>query len=221
MRVLVVEDDRHVARPLCAALRDHGWDVVWVAAGEEALRPHDADIVLLDLRLPDMDGIEVCRKLRQSSAVPIIVITARVSERDMLQVFGAGANDYVRKPFAVREVIERIKVAIGHTRKTLPPRLDRPKEVTLDRLVIDIAQREVRVDGALVTLTRTEFDILARLAREPGAVVASRALIGDVWQGQGGTNKALAVHVANLRRKLGSAVDVQAVHGVGYRLVSG
>ncbi|MGH8902440.1 MAG: response regulator transcription factor [Egibacteraceae bacterium] len=224
MKVLVVEDDRRVAIPLCSRLRDHGYDIVWVVTGEEALRPHDADLVLLDLRLPDIDGIDVCRKLRRSSDVPIIIVTARDSEQERVRGLRAGADDYVTKPFSVREVIARIDAVMRRVgaAKARQWRTDASKTIELKRLCVDNARREVRVDGTVVTLSRKEFDLLALFAQaqeqKPGTVVRREELLDFVWQGKG-SPRTLDTHVNNLRHKLGAAIEIETVRGVGYRLV--
>lgn len=224
MKVLVVEDDRRVAIPLCSRLRDHGYDIVWVVTGEEALRSHDADLVLLDLRLPDIDGIDVCRKLRRSSDVPIIIVTARDSEQERVRGLRAGADDYVTKPFSVREVLARIDAVMRRVgaAKARQWRTDASKAIELKRLCVDNARREVRVDGTVVTLSRKEFDLLALLAqaqeRKPGTVVRREELLDYVWQGKG-SPRTLDTHVNNLRHKLGPAIEIETVRGVGYRLV--
>lgn len=213
MRVLVVEDDPSVAEPLMQGLARHGFDAVWVVYAHEALvQAPQADVVILDLGLPDADGLDVLRELRRTSDVPVIITTARGDEADRVVGLELGADDYVVKPFSVRELSARIR-AVGRRRRTEAP-------LPGNRVHVDRARREVLVDGALIELTAKEFDVLAVLAEEPGRAVTRQELFSRVWDPVWvGTGKTLDVHVAALRRKLGDADLIRTVRGVGYRLV--
>jgi DNA-binding response OmpR family regulator len=214
MRVLVVEDETSIAEPLAEGLRREGFVVSVAGTGAEALAAAETDVVLLDLRLPDVDGLDVCRQLRRRSDVPIIVVTARGEEADRVVGLELGADDYVVKPFGLRELIARIRAV---TRRTGGRAANVP--IKIDALEIDERGRHAFVRGAKVELTPKEFDLLLALAREPGAVVSRRRLLEDVWQTQWfGSTKTIDVHVAALRRKLGDQSLIETVRGVGFRL---
>ena len=215
MRVLVVEDERGIAEPLGEGLRREGFEVEWAPTGGAALEAPEADVVLLDLRLPDMDGLDVCRLLRERSDVPIIVVTARGEESDRVVGLELGADDYVVKPFGLRELIARIRAVTRRGRTTA--RGD--GAIRVGELEVDPRSRRVRVSGYEVDLTPKEFDLLAALARDPGTVVSRKRLLDEVWETSWyGSSKTIDVHVASLRRKLGDAGWIETVRGVGFRL---
>jgi len=215
MRLLVVEDDDAIAEPLVEGLRREGHDVTRVARGQEALSAPVPDLVLLDLRLPDMDGYEVARRLRARSAVPIIMVTARGEEVDRVAGLELGADDYVVKPFGLRELAARINAVMRRV-SALP---DPGEPVRAGGLEVDTRARRVRVDGAEVALTPKEYDLLALLAEDPGAVVDRQRMLREVWGTTWyGPTKAIDVHIAGLRRKLGDPGLVETVRGVGFRL---
>jgi DNA-binding response OmpR family regulator len=216
MRILVVEDEDTIAEPLVDGLRREGFEVDRAATGEQALdgslRP---DLVLLDLRLPDLDGLDVCRQLRERSAVPIIVVTARGEESDRVVGLELGADDYVVKPFGSRELIARIRAVMR--RASARPQGDAPLRV--GALVVDTRARRAHVDGRALELTPKEFDLLTALARDAGAAISRRRLLEEVWETSWyGSAKTIDVHVASLRRKLGDAGWIETVRGVGFRL---
>lgn len=213
----MVEDDAAIATPLVAGLGRHGFDATPVMTGTEALdRVADADLVLLDLGLPDLDGAEVCRRLRDRSAVPIIVVSARSDEVDRVLLLEMGADDYVVKPFGLRELVARIRAVSRRTGGTEPA----AARLEVGPLVIDRRTHEVHADGRLVELTPKEFDLLAYLATDPGAAHPRRDILEEVWDANWyGSSKTLDVHVASLRRKLGHPEWIQAVRGVGFKLV--
>ena len=214
MRVLIVEDEDSIAEPLAEGLRREGFDVVRAATGADALEAGDVDVVLLDLRLPDMDGLDVCRRIRQRSAVPIIVVTARGEEADRVVGLELGADDYVVKPFGIRELIARIRAVTRRTKVALDGSLLRAGE-----LEVDLRARRVRMGGQELELTPKEFDLLAALARDPGAAISRRRLLEEVWETSWyGSTKTIDVHVAALRRKLGDPTWIQTVRGIGFRL---
>jgi DNA-binding response OmpR family regulator len=226
MRVLIVEDDEAIAIPLAKGLEREGLEVERVESGADALGTAAAsrfDVVLLDLGLPDRDGFDVCRELRARSDVPIIVVTARSDEVDRVVGLELGADDYIVKPFGFRELVARIR-AVARRRV---PRAD-PDGSVVERhgattdvgdLVIDRRTRRVVVRHGEVSLTPKEFDLLAFLAEDPGAVRSRQELLEEVWDPHWyGPTKTLDVHVASLRKKLGDPHWIETVRGVGFRL---
>ncbi|MFM9613969.1 DNA-binding response regulator [Streptomyces sp. V2] len=218
MRVLLVEDDEPVAESLRRGLKRYGFEVDWVMTGAAALAHTDPhDVVLLDLGLPDTDGLDVCKALRARSDVPIIVISARSDETDRVVGLELGADDYVSKPFGVREVIARIRAVM----RRVQPRT--PAEAGPDRygpgLTVDRKAARVRLNGEEVSLAPKEYDLLAFLTEEPGALMTREQIMEAVWDANWfGPTKTLDVHVAALRRKLAGAITIEAVRGVGFRL---
>ncbi|MEV7084873.1 response regulator transcription factor [Streptomyces sp. NPDC093085] len=252
LRALLIEDDATIAEPLVEGLGRYGVTVGRVATGTEGLRGPYGDIVLLDLGLPDMDGIDVCRGIRQVSDVPIIMLTARGTEADRVLGLELGADDYLAKPFSVRELIARIRAV---TRRTTAwsgpaPAAGAPAgqpvspeaatggpgpfdgipapigvEVTnaqppaTGALIVDRRTRQVWVGERAVILTPKEFDLLALLSEDPGAVYSRQQILDRVWDPNfHGPTKTLDVHVATLRRKLGDPAWIQTLRGVGLRL---
>ncbi len=211
----MVEDEDTIAEPLVEGLRREGFEVERAATGAAALEAALPDVVLLDLRLPDIDGLDVCRALRERSAVPIIVVTARGEESDRVVGLELGADDYVVKPFGLRELIARIRAV---TRRTSPrPQSHEPLRV--GALTVDERARRAQLGGLDLELTPKEFDLLAALARDPGAAVSRRRLLEEVWETTWyGSAKTIDVHVASLRRKLGDPGWIETVRGVGFRL---
>ena len=200
MYVLVVEDDLSIADPLLAGLARAGFTVAHAATGRAALEAAPADCVLLDLGLPDLDGIEVCRRLRAVSDVPIIVVSARGEELDRVMLLELGADDYVVKPFGTRELVARIRAV---TRRRASPREVADEVIDAGRLQIDLRTRRVTVDAAQIDLTPKEFDVLALLASEAGTVFTRRRILETVWDSHWyGPTKTLDVHIASVRRKL-------------------
>jgi DNA-binding response OmpR family regulator len=219
-RVLVVDDEQPIVELVRGYLEREGWAVSVAADGEAALervagdRP---DVVVLDLMLPGVDGIEVCRRLRTFSDAYVIMLTAKSEEVDKLVGLAIGADDYLTKPFSPRELVGRIRALLRRPRSA-------PRPGAATELEIDPARRQVRADGHPVELTRTEFDILAMLARDPGVVVDRPTLLAAVWGPGYDDDHLVDVHVANLRRKLGDDPEqprfVETIRGVGYRLVT-
>jgi two-component system, OmpR family, response regulator RegX3 len=215
MHILVVEDEDAIADPLVVGLRREGYDVSRVATGEGALEASSADLVLLDLRLPDLDGLDVCRRLRERSRVPIIVLTARGEEADRVVGLELGADDYVVKPYGLRELIARIRAVMRRTAS-----LDNAGgPMRVGDLDVDERARRATLAGRELELTPKEFDLLAALARDPGAALTRRRLLAEVWDTSWyGSSKTIDVHVAALRRKLGDPGWIETVRGVGFRL---
>jgi len=216
-RVLVVDADNSCAESLVTQLRRHGHEAFGVRRGEAALRAHeDADLVLLDLELPDLDGLEVCRAIRSVSRVPVIIVTARQSELDCVLGLQAGADDYVTKPYGLRELMARIEAVMR--RVQWQPAAAR--EIRRGSLHIDVNSRAVTVDGTEVALTRKEFDLLSLLASHPDTVIPRKQLLQQVW-GDSWSRRTVDTHVSSLRGKLGGSGWIVTVRGVGFKLGHG
>ncbi len=214
MRILVVEDEDAIARPLAEGLRREGLEVDRVATGRDALAAEAPDLVLLDLRLPDLDGTDVCRELRSCSDVPIIVVTARGQEIDRVLGLELGADDYVVKPFGFRELLARIRAVMRRARPTVEGRVYRA-----GRLVVDADARRAFVDDVELRLTTKEFDLLTLLAADSGTVIPRDRILREVWSTDWyGSSKTVDVHVSSLRQKLGDRRWIETVRGVGLRL---
>jgi two-component system response regulator RegX3 len=214
--VLVVEDDDGIGAPLVEGLGLEGFTAVRVRTGAEAvdLAP-TVEFVLLDLGLPDLDGGEVCRRIRARTKVPIIVVTARDHELDRVRLLEMGADDYVVKPFGFRELVARIRAV---QRRTGRPDDGVQRVQRLGSLEIDRSARRVRLAGDDVALTPKEFDLLAYLAAAPGVVRSREDIISEVWdENWWGPTKTLDVHVASLRRKLAGVEVITTLRNVGYR----
>jgi DNA-binding response OmpR family regulator len=210
--VLVVEDDAGIATQLVRGLTRGGYLVEHVETGGAALARSAADVVLLDLELPDCDGVQVCRKLREGSDAAIIVITAHGEEPDRVMALDAGADDYLVKPFGLAELQARIRAVL---RRVKPG----GEIVRHGALVIDLRTHRVTVDGQEIPLTPKEFDILECLAADPGRVVGRQEILETVWDAHWyGPTKVLDVHIAALRRKLGDPSLIETVYGRGFRL---
>lgn len=216
MRVLLVEDDASIADPLRRGLEREGFDVETAPTGTAALAAPAPDIVLLDLGLPDMDGYEVCRRLRARSSVPIIVVTSRSEEVDRVVGLELGADDYVVKPFGFRELVARMRAV---TRRAAGGTPDPVPTLRVGGLELDRRARRATLDGSEVTLTPKEFDLLALLMEDAGAALSRRRILEQVWDTHWyGTPKTIDVHVASIRKKLGDARWIETVRGVGFRL---
>lgn len=222
VRILVVEDDKGIARAVIDAIENLGWDATHVPTGSEALNAlatKQFECVVLDLGLPDLDGGEVVRQTRTFSDVPIVVASARPDEADRVLALELGADDYLVKPFGIRELIARIRAV---TRRSAEPAQNKggTGTLTVGALVINERAREVHIGGEKLSLTPKEFDVLLYLASEPGTVFRREAILSDVWDiNWYGSTKTLDAHVASLRKKLGSADWIESVRGVGFRLV--
>ncbi|MDQ2724611.1 MAG: response regulator transcription factor [Actinomycetota bacterium] len=221
MRVLLVEDDAAIAEPLVEGLAREGFDVTWVETGAAALASPLPDIVLLDLGLPDMDGFAVCHELRRRSSVPIVAVTARGAEVNRVVGLDLGADDYIVKPFGFRELAARMRAVLRRTTPAASATVTEAVQV-LDGLTIDRRSRRVTMEGTECALTPKEFELLALLARDPGAVITRQEILEQVWDPHWyGPTKTLDVHVASLRRKLGHPEWVETVRRVGFRLGDG
>ncbi|MGX5182446.1 response regulator transcription factor [Streptomyces avermitilis] len=257
LRVLLIEDDETIAEPLAEGLGHFGLTVDHVATGTEGLRGPYGDVVLLDLGLPDMDGIDVCRGIRQVSDVPIVILSARGEEADRVLGLELGADDYLAKPFSMRELVARVRAVTRRTQRARPaheptpptstptpapppapsyeptyqtappqphepaprPSYEPPPHPAPGPLVVDRRTRQVWVGEQPVVLTPKEFELLALLTEDPGAVYSRQQILDRVWDPHyQGPTKTLDVHVATLRRKLGHPAWIQTLRGVGFRL---
>jgi DNA-binding response OmpR family regulator len=211
-RVLIVEDDASIAAQLVRGLTRGGYQVEHVMTGNDALARAKQDVVLLDLELPDLDGVQVCRKLRERTGAAIIVVTAHGEEPDRVMALDAGADDYLVKPFGLAELQARIRAVLRRVR----PGGD---VIRHGALVVDIRTHRVTVHGSEVLLTPKEFDILECLSADPGRVVTRQEILETAWDAHWyGPTKVLDVHVASLRRKLGAPGLIETVYGRGFRL---
>jgi DNA-binding response OmpR family regulator len=220
--VLVVEDEDAIAEAIRARLRSEGYEVLVASDGPEAIRTHEErhpDLVVLDLMLPGMDGLEVCQRIQRDGWTPVLMLTARTEEADKVAGFAVGADDYLTKPFSLRELAARVQAILRRRERIEGATAEGPIE--RDGLVVDARRRRVEVDGSEVQLTPLEFEILHVLAREPGVVLARDELMDRIWGYRdvaGG--RVVDSHVARLRRKLGEDGNeprfIRTVHGVGY-----
>jgi two-component system KDP operon response regulator KdpE len=224
-RILVVDDEIEILRALQRSLSAHGYEVFTAASGEEALEEvahHRPDLVLLDLGLPGMSGLEVCKHVRAQSNLPIIVLSVKDAERDKVLALDLGADDYVSKPFSVNEVLARVRVALRHAAQVqsgTEPRF------TAGPLTVDFAQRQVFVDGHEVKLTPTEYDLLKALIKSNGKIMTRQMLLSQVWgTGYGAEAHYLHVYIGQLRRKIepdpAHPRFILTISGVGYRFSS-
>jgi DNA-binding response OmpR family regulator len=224
-RILVVDDEPPIVELVCGYLLREGWTVDVAIDGPSAIeqaRSNRPDVIVLDLMLPGIDGLEVCRQVRTFSDAYVLMLTARSEEIDRIVGLSVGADDYLVKPFSPRELVARIKAVLRRPRTT--NRAASPAAIPAG-LAIDEPRHDVRVDGTEIELTATEFGILAALAREPGLVVSRSALLERVWgSGFVADEHLVDVHVANLRRKLGDEPSaprfIETVRAVGYRLIA-
>ncbi len=237
MRILVVEDDDRVAAALAERLRRHGAMVTRVARGAEAIAHFAAespqlqtDLVLLDLGLPDLDGLAVCRAIRRRSNVPIIAVTARTEERDRIAGLRIGADDYVVKPYSTAELLARIEAVLRRSQLTRSEPVNRPADsptvgphqrLILGSLDIDLTSRDVHRDSTPIPLTRKEFGVLVELVMASGEIVTREKILDRVWGATlFGSTRTLDVHVATLRAKLGDPPLIGTLRGVGYRMLA-
>ncbi|MEU8590940.1 response regulator transcription factor [Streptomyces sp. NPDC048664] len=216
MNVLVVENDQRAAETLLQGLARQGYLTRSVATGAQALRCHrDVDLILLDLDLPDLDGLEVCRGIRAVADTPIITVTARSSELDRVLGLQAGSDDYLVKPYGFRELLARIEAVMRRVRSQ--PAVARV--ITHGALAIDAGARVATLDGEPLDLTRKEFDLLYLLASQPGTVIPRRQIMAQVWDDAWSPRgRTVDTHVGTLRSKLGSGEWIITVRGIGFRL---
>lgn len=224
-RILVVDDEIEILRALQRNLTAHGYEVFTAGTGEEALEKitaHRPDLMLLDLGLPGMSGLEVCKQVRANSNLPIIVLSVKDTERDKVLALDLGADDYVAKPFGVNEVLARIRVALRHTAQT---QSGAEPVYTVGPLSVDFAQRVVTVKDVEVKLTPTEYDLLKVLIKNAGKIMTRQMLLSQVWgTGYGADSHYLHVYIGQLRRKIepdpAHPRFILTISGVGYRFNS-
>jgi DNA-binding response OmpR family regulator len=222
--ILVVDDEEAIAEAVRARLESEGYRVVVANDGQQAIASHDEhrpDLVVLDLMLPGMDGLEVCRQIQKDGWTPVLMLTAKAEEADKVAGFAVGADDYLTKPFSLRELTIRVKAILRRVDRITGATREANGPIERHGMVIDDARRRVEVDGEEVALTPLEFEILIALARDPGVVMSRDALMDRVWGYRdyaGG--RVVDSHVARIRRKLGEDGNdprfIRTVHGVGY-----
>ena len=224
--LLLLEDDRRVRRVLRMALQDEGYRVTEACSGQECLttlrtRPHD--VVLVDILLPDIDGFTVCREIRRTSGVPVIMVTARTDSHDVVAGLEAGADDYVCKPVVAKELSARIRALLRRAGSEPPPA--QPRRITFGSVCVGVDEGVVTVDGAPVSLTSTEFRLLVELASAPGVLLSRERLLERVWgYGYFGDGRLVDTHIRRLRCKVerdpAKPRHIVTARGLGYRLVA-
>ncbi|MBC8050488.1 MAG: response regulator [Chitinophagales bacterium] len=222
--ILVVDDEPQIRKFLRISLNAHGYGVTEAGRGEDGIRKCALEtpaLVVLDLGLPDLDGLQVVRRIREWSEVPIIVLSVRATEQDKISALDHGANDYVTKPFGVGELLARVRAALRLREEALPDASD----IAVGDLIIDFAQRRVRRDGADIRLTKKEFEILRVLARNAGRIVTHQQMLREIWgPAQEDDTHYLRIYVGHLRQKLGDDSAnpryIENEPGVGYRLMA-
>ena len=215
--ILVVDDEPNIAELIELYLSREGYHVVKAGAGEAAVRAaaeHRPRLVVLDIGLPDIDGLEVCRRLRQTSTIPVIFLTARDSEVDRVVGLELGADDYVTKPFSPPELVARVKAVLRRADPAATTQIIQVADAT-----IDLGRREVRVRGEVIPFTTREFELLQFLAEHPGLALSRQQILDGVWGYDWfGDERTVDVHLAQIRKKLDGAVRIDTVRGIGYRL---
>lgn len=225
-RLLVIDDELAILRAVTTGLRARGYHVDTAATGEEGLSKaalEAPDVIVLDLGLPDVDGVEVCRRIRQWTETPILILSAHGAEARKVEALDQGADDFITKPFGMAELEARLRVALRHRARAVPE--EGAAVIELGPLCIDLASRTTSVRGQAVVLTAREFDLLAYLARHPGRVISHRMLLAEVWgPGYGSETHYLRVYANHLRKKIeddpARPVLLLTSPGVGYRLVA-
>jgi DNA-binding response OmpR family regulator len=218
--IVVVDDEANIADLVALYLDREGYRVVKAATGAEGLdafQQHRPRLVVLDVGLPDIDGLEVCKRIRASSQIPVIFLTARDGEIDRILGLELGGDDYLTKPFSPAELVARVKAVLRRTDGAPAPEVVQAGAVT-----IDTGRREVRVGDDVIDVTTKEFDLLRFLAERPGLALSRQQILDGVWGYDWfGDPRTVDVHIAQVRKKIGAAVEIKTVRGVGYRLESG
>ncbi len=226
-KILVIDDDRKTVELVKLYLESEGFHVFSAFDGQMAIqiaRKHTPDLIVLDLMLPKVDGIEVCRSIRAESQVPIIMLTARTTEEDKLQGLNLGADDYIVKPFSPREVLARVKAVLRRAQSYREPDLDKSQRIVFGNLVVDPAKHEATINGNQVLLTPKEFKLLQLFTRHPGRAFSRSELMDEAFGKEyEGLERTIDVHVMNLRRKIEDiseiSVAIKTVYGTGYKLI--
>jgi len=215
-KIVVVEDEAELAAAIAARLRSEGHCVDIAGDGPQAVRLITAsqpDAVVLDVMLPGFDGLEVCRRIQRDRAVPVIMLTARGSETDLVVGLEVGADDYLAKPFSMRELTARVRALLRRAERSAA---DQDRVLRAGQVEVDLPRRRARTDGRLVTLTATEFDLLAYLLQSPGVVRTRDEILAEVWGYRDGSGqRTVDSHVRAVRRKVGADI-IRTVHGIGY-----
>lgn len=227
LSVLVIEDEKSICDFIAKTLNASDYKAVTAGSGKEGLAILTSalpDLVLLDLGLPDMDGIDIIKQTRKWSSLPIIVISARVQEREKVAALDAGADDYITKPFGTDELLARIRTAIRHSNKIVDDKVNSTRPYSARGLVVDFGKRLVTVEGKEIHLTRVEYKIVSMLAQNSGKVITYSSLIEQVWGPYADdNNRILRVNMANIRRKIeknpGESEYIFTELGVGYRMI--
>jgi DNA-binding response OmpR family regulator len=218
--IVVVDDEANIADLVALYLDREGYRVVKATTGAEGLdafQQHRPRLVVLDVGLPDIDGLEVCKRIRASSQIPVIFLTARDGEIDRILGLELGGDDYLTKPFSPAELVARVKAVLRRTDGAPAPEVVQAGAVT-----IDTGRREVRVGDDVIEFTTKEFDLLRFLAERPGLALSRQQILDGVWGYDWfGDPRTVDVHIAQVRKKIGDAVEIKTVRGVGYRLESG
>jgi DNA-binding response OmpR family regulator len=220
-KIVVVEDEAELAAAIAARLRSDGHCVDVAGDGPEAVRVIKAsqpDAVVLDVMLPGFDGLEVCRRIQRDRPVPVIMLTARGTETDLVVGLEVGADDYLAKPFSMRELTARVRALLRRAERSAA---DPDRVLRAGQVEIDVPRRRTRIDGRLVTLTATEFDLLTYLLRAPGVVRSRDEILAEVWGYRDGSGqRTVDSHVRAVRRKVGADI-IRTVHGIGYASTDG
>jgi len=218
--IVVVDDEANIADLVGLYLEREGFRVLKCAtgnAGLEAFETHRPRLMVLDVGLPDVDGLDVCKRIRRTSQVPVIFLTARDSEVDRVLGLELGADDYLTKPFSPAELVARVKAVLRRTDGAPAPEV-----LQIDGVTVDVGRREVRARDEVVDITAKEFDLLLFLASRPGLALSRQQILDGVWGHDWfGDARTVDVHIAQVRKKLGDAVTITTVRGVGYRIESG
>jgi DNA-binding response OmpR family regulator len=218
--IVVVDDEPNIADLVGMYLEREGFRVLKCGTGDaglEAFQAHRPRLVVLDVGLPDIDGLELCKRIRKTSQVPVIFLTARDGEVDRVLGLELGADDYLTKPFSPAELVARVKAVLRRTDGA-----PAPESTQIGRVTIDVGRREIRTDESVVDLTAKEFELLLFLATRPGLALSRQQILDGVWGPDWfGDARTVDVHIAQVRKKLGGAVTITTVRGVGYRLESG
>ncbi|MFV0342533.1 MAG: response regulator transcription factor [Anaerocolumna sp.] len=224
--VLVIEDENAIRNFITAILESNGYQVMKANTGKEAISmaiSYSPDIILLDLGLPDMDGVQVLKSIREWSKIPIVVVSARGHEREKVEVLDLGADDYIVKPFGTSELLARIRTALRHSSLSMGGEFKGVEKLTIGELSVDYGRRTVLLSGSIVHLTPVEYKILALLSKHAGKVLTHDYIMREIWGLYAGDSHTLRVNMANIRRKIeinpGTPKYILTEMGVGYRMV--
>ncbi len=225
LQILIVEDESGISNFISAILKSNNYSVIKTEKGQEAISmvaSHCPDLILLDLGLPDIDGIEVLKNIRQWTSTPIIIVSARGNEREKVEMLDLGADDYITKPFGTSELLARIRTAVRHNQKGISDNFSETGKVCINGLMIDFDKRTVKLDGNEVHFTPIEYKIVVLLSKYAGKVLTHDFIIKEIWGPYANENQALRVNMANIRRKIeknpAEPKYIVTEIGVGYRM---